>query len=151
MQRSTKDQEIPSDGNFLDEPIRRNKNPRRTDKTCSPGISDRFRFFPLVGQSAGQQRFWQRPPFPSQRFAEWHKPLTSKGVTGGFLSVLARKSDVKRGIIPLWKNPVHPRMNRIFGASDVTRTRDLLITNQLHYRLCYTSIKLPSNYSISQL
>ena len=28
-----------------------------------------------------------------------------------------------------------------FGASDVTRTRDLLITNQLHYRLCYTSIK----------
>lgn len=26
-----------------------------------------------------------------------------------------------------------------FGASDVTRTRDLLITNQLHYRLCYTS------------
>ena len=27
----------------------------------------------------------------------------------------------------------------VFGASDVTRTRDLLITNQLHYRLCYTS------------
>ena len=27
----------------------------------------------------------------------------------------------------------------------------LLITNQLHYRLCYTSIKLPSNYSISQV
>ena len=27
----------------------------------------------------------------------------------------------------------------IFGAGDVTRTRDLLITNQLHYRLCYTS------------
>ena len=28
----------------------------------------------------------------------------------------------------------------VFGASDVTRTRDLLITNQLHYLLCYTSI-----------
>ena len=27
-----------------------------------------------------------------------------------------------------------------FGAGNVTRTRDLLITNQLHYRLCYTSI-----------
>ena len=27
-----------------------------------------------------------------------------------------------------------------FGAGDVTRTHDLLITNQLHYRLCYTSI-----------
>ena len=26
------------------------------------------------------------------------------------------------------------------GAGDVTRTHDLLITNQLHYRLCYTSI-----------
>ena len=26
-----------------------------------------------------------------------------------------------------------------FGAGDVTRTHDLLITNQLHYRLCYTS------------
>ncbi len=29
---------------------------------------------------------------------------------------------------------------RGFGAGDVTRTHDLLITNQLHYRLCYTSI-----------
>ena len=27
----------------------------------------------------------------------------------------------------------------IDGAGDVTRTHDLLITNQLHYRLCYTS------------
>ena len=27
----------------------------------------------------------------------------------------------------------------VFGAGDVTRTHDLLITNQLHYRLCYTS------------
>ena len=27
----------------------------------------------------------------------------------------------------------------LFGAGDVTRTRDLLITNQLHYLLCYTS------------
>ena len=26
-----------------------------------------------------------------------------------------------------------------FGASEKTRTFDLLITNQLHYRLCYTS------------
>ena len=26
------------------------------------------------------------------------------------------------------------------GAGDVTRTHDLLITNQLHYRLCYTSL-----------
>ena len=30
---------------------------------------------------------------------------------------------------------------RDFGAGNVTRTRDLLITNQLHYRLCYTSIQ----------
>ena len=30
--------------------------------------------------------------------------------------------------------------SRVFrGASDVTRTRDLLITSEMHYRLCYTS------------
>ncbi len=27
----------------------------------------------------------------------------------------------------------------LFGAGDGIRTCDLLITNQLHYRLCYTS------------
>ena len=27
------------------------------------------------------------------------------------------------------------------GASDLTRTGDLLITSEMHYRLCYTSIK----------
>ena len=26
------------------------------------------------------------------------------------------------------------------GASDLTRTGDLLITSEMHYRLCYTSI-----------
>ena len=30
-----------------------------------------------------------------------------------------------------------------FGASDVTRTRDLLITSEMHYRLCYTSEYFP--------
>ena len=28
----------------------------------------------------------------------------------------------------------------IYGASDLTRTGDLLITSEMHYRLCYTSI-----------
>ena len=27
----------------------------------------------------------------------------------------------------------------MFGASDLTRTGDLLITSEMHYRLCYTS------------
>ena len=27
-----------------------------------------------------------------------------------------------------------------YGASDLTRTGDLLITSEMHYRLCYTSI-----------
>ena len=31
------------------------------------------------------------------------------------------------------------------GASDLTRTGDLLITSEMHYRLCYTSI--PRHYS----
>ena len=26
------------------------------------------------------------------------------------------------------------------GASDLTRTGDLLITSEMHYRLCYTSV-----------
>ena len=29
----------------------------------------------------------------------------------------------------------------VFGASDLTRTGDLLITSEMHYRLCYTSIR----------
>ena len=28
----------------------------------------------------------------------------------------------------------------LIGASDLTRTGDLLITSEMHYRLCYTSI-----------
>ena len=39
------------------------------------------------------------------------------------------------------ESPQTSRLRGFSGASDVTRTRDLLITNQLHYRLCYTSIK----------
>ena len=34
----------------------------------------------------------------------------------------------------------------IYGASDLTRTGDLLITSEMHYRLCYTSIELPNYY-----
>ena len=33
----------------------------------------------------------------------------------------------------------------------MTRTHDLLITNQLHYRLCYTSIRFLGNSSIIQI
>ena len=36
----------------------------------------------------------------------------------------------------------------VFGAGNVTRTHDLLITNQLLYRLSYTS-KLPEHSSTS--
>ena len=38
-------------------------------------------------------------------------------------------------------NDVFPRIF-FFGACDRTRTSDLLITNELHYQLCYTSIKM---------
>ena len=34
------------------------------------------------------------------------------------------------------------------GASDLTRTGDLLITSEMHYRLCYTSIlSMPYDYT----
>ena len=36
----------------------------------------------------------------------------------------------------------------ICGASDLTRTGDLLITSEMHYRLCYTSMGLRPDYYI---
>ena len=51
------------------------------------------------------------------------------------------------------KAPTKPP--ELFGAGDKTWTYDLLITNQLHYRLCYTSIaatwllyRIPDDLSI---
>ena len=40
--------------------------------------------------------------------------------------------------------PLDPRAS--FGANDVTRTHDLLITNQLLYRLSYISLSNHCNY-----
>ena len=41
--------------------------------------------------------------------------------------------------------PPTQRGSGAIGASDLTRTGDLLITSEMHYRLCYTS-KLPCYY-----
>ena len=38
------------------------------------------------------------------------------------------------------KSKKHTHLGVLFGASDLTRTGDLLITSEMHYRLCYTSI-----------
>ncbi len=38
------------------------------------------------------------------------------------------------------KSPTFKVEDFLFGACDGTRTCDLLITNELHYQLCYTSI-----------
>ena len=42
----------------------------------------------------------------------------------------------------LWqtKAPESEESGAKYGASDLTRTGDLLITSEMHYRLCYTSI-----------
>ena len=40
------------------------------------------------------------------------------------------------------KKPRPDKQNGAFGAGNVTRTRDLLITNQLLYQLSYTSESL---------
>ena len=42
-------------------------------------------------------------------------------------------------IFPYKKETIPNGMVLFYGASDVTRTRDLLITSEMHYRLCYTS------------
>ena len=40
------------------------------------------------------------------------------------------------------EKPAGPRRSLpVFGAGGRIRTPDLLITNQLHYQLCYTSAK----------
>ena len=46
-------------------------------------------------------------------------------------------------IMGFWKIKTHHPVpgDALSGASDVTRTRDLLITSEMHYRLCYTSIE----------
>ena len=44
-------------------------------------------------------------------------------------------------MIEFQKGPYLPKADRaLFGANDVTRTHDLLITNQLLYRLSYISM-----------
>ena len=52
---------------------------------------------------------------------------------------------------PLYPKISNPKGLEIFGASDVTRTRDLLITSEMHYRLCYTSIICLAIISVFQL
>lgn len=42
----------------------------------------------------------------------------------------------------------HSENGGFYGASDLTRTGDLLITSEMHYRLCYTSIlSVPYDYT----
>ena len=55
--------------------------------------------------------------------------------------------DISSQFTPPYKNVQPKRAGRFYGASDVTRTRDLLITSEMHYRLCYTSILNPNYYS----
>ena len=70
-----------------------------------------FRAFPLVGQGVGQAV----DPHFDPHFDPHH------------FSVFATKKHRK------------PKFSMLFGAGGVTRTHDLLITNQLLYRLSYTS------------
>ena len=56
----------------------------------------------------------------------WVRQLTHI-LTHTFFSVFAAKKHRK------------PKFSMLFGAGGVTRTHDLLITNQLLYRLSYTS------------
>ena len=48
--------------------------------------------------------------------------------------------------MPQAETPAASKVTCRFGANDVTRTHDLLITNQLLYRLSYTSIKIYEPY-----
>ena len=45
------------------------------------------------------------------------------------------------------KPPFYYENGGFNGASDLTRTGDLLITSEMHYRLCYTSIIQPIKYT----
>ena len=51
-----------------------------------------------------------------------------------------RKNRTSQNVQKIQKNPGTITVSGfIFGASDLTRTGDLLITSEMHYRLCYTS------------
>ena len=58
-----------------------------------------------------------------------------------------RKNRTSQNVQKIQKNPGTITVSGfIFGASDLTRTGDLLITSEMHYRLCYTSILQPVQY-----
>ena len=81
-------------------------------------------------------------------------PLTSKG--GAFVLKLGSvfKSATQKGgaflmgvRVRYLHKKTNPGLGLVFGASDLTRTGDLLITSEMHYRLCYTS--KPQYYSLN--
>ena len=57
----------------------------------------------------------------------------------GRLSMRRDHSSAKASTEPKKRRADNDSSLFVYGAGDVTRTHDLLITNQLHYRLCYTS------------
>ncbi len=54
------------------------------------------------------------------------------------ISAIVRTVGLHSPNIPQSKNST-TIVVEFFGASDLTRTGDLLITSEMHYRLCYTS------------
>ena len=88
----------------------------------------------------------------SIRITAWEKHCRAKGFANHTHVLVQRRRTVTRRFWPKKarsstdftvaeqrKNPVTIAVTGPAGASDVTRTHDLLITNQLLYRLSYTS------------
>ena len=84
------------------------------------GISDRFRLFPLVGQGVGQQGL---PAVVHEK---------GRGVCGGTVGSLPHVERPKGADNPAAAGAPNKKAGQkpafLFGASDATRTRDLLIT-----------------------
>ena len=79
----------------------RRKNRKKSPETALWGfliVSGYFRLWVRVWVNSG---FGIDRPSPASGLPNGINRCPLRGVTGGFLSVLARKSDVNRGIIPL--------------------------------------------------
>ena len=84
-------------------------------------------------------QFWRNCISPKQRFAYHH--CKSYATCGWWYTPLAMIYTLKCDDIPLlsqWIKKDSPQ-TVFFGAGNVTRTRDLLITNELLYQLSYSS------------
>jgi hypothetical protein len=103
----------------------------RATRTKSGGLESLFLFWSGKRDSNPRHSAWKADALPTELFP--HKILVEGG---GFEPPKAEPTDLQSA--PFGRSGTPPTA----GAGDGTRTRNLLITNQLLYRLSYASKRL---------